>query len=142
MRSVKVVLNFLLAALAVLSGCTWGMDPSRSEEAPTTRPVREDAGPSYYQEDEVDVPARPVDPLQPAYPPRLRALGIEGDVVARVAVLSDGSVSGARLVESSHEDFTVAVRAALREARFHPALLRGRPVSSWVGVRLHFRIEE
>jgi len=34
------------------------------------------------------------------------------------------------------------VREALREARFHPAVRRGKPVSSWVTVRLHFRVEE
>jgi len=57
-------------------------------------------------------------------------------------VRSDGSVDGAQLVESTHEDFTAAVREALREARFHPASRRGKPVSSWVTVRLRFRIEE
>jgi TonB family protein len=61
---------------------------------------------------------------------------------ARVIVLADGSVGGARLVESSHDDFTAAVREALRETRFHPALRRGKPVSAWVMVRLRFRIEE
>lgn len=142
MRSVKVFLNFLLAALVIPSGCTWATAPSPSEEAPSSWPGQEDAGLCFYQEHEVDVPARPVDPLQPAYPPRLRALGIEGEVEARVAVLSNGSVGGARLVESTHDEFTVAVREALREARFHPALRRGEPVSSWVTVRLRFRIEK
>jgi len=132
----------LLAALAVPIGCAWAKAPSRSDEAPLSRPAREDAGPFIYQEHEVDVPARPVDPLEPAYPPRLRALGLEGEVEVRVIVLSDGSVDGARLVESTHDDFTVAVREALREARFHPALRRGKPVSSWVTLRLRFRLEE
>jgi TonB family protein len=141
MSSVKVLLHVLLAALAIPGGCSWGADPSRSDEVPTARPVREDAGPSYYQEHEVDVPARPVEPLQPVYPPRLRALGVEGEVEARVAVLSNGSVGSARLVESTRDEFTVAVGEALRGARFHPALRRGKPVSSWVTVRLHFRIE-
>jgi TonB family protein len=104
--------------------------------------VREDGGPTCYQEHEVDFPARPLDPLRPAYPPRLRALGIEGEVEVRVVVLSDGSVGGARLVESSHDEFTIAVREALRGARFHPASLRGEPVSSWVTLRLHFVIEK
>jgi TonB family protein len=83
-----------------------------------------------------------VDPIRPAYPPRLRALGLEGDVEARVMVRSDGSVGGAQLVESSHDDFTAALREALSEARFHPARLRGKPVSSWVTVRLRFRLED
>jgi TonB family protein len=67
---------------------------------------------------------------------------MEGEVEARVIVLCDGSVGGARLVESTHDDFTVAVRDALRKARFHPALLRGKAVASWVTVLLHFRLPE
>ena len=132
----------LVTVLMILSGCTWGRAWSRGGEGSPSQTGREDGGPTIYQEHEVDVPARPVDPIRPAYPPRLRALGLEGEVEARVIVLSDGSVGGARLVESTHEDFTVAVREALREARFHPARRRGRPVSSWVTVRLHFRLEE
>ena len=34
------------------------------------------------------------------------------------------------------------VREALRKARFHPAWRRGKPVSSWVTVRLRFRLED
>jgi TonB family protein len=132
----------LVAVLAISSGCGWGTAPNGVEEAPLSRSGLEDAGPPIYQEHEVDDPARPVNPIRPAYPPRLRALGVEGEVEARVIVLSDGSVGGGRLVESTHEDFAVSVREALRSARFHPALRRGKPVSSWVTVRLHFRLEK
>jgi TonB family protein len=132
----------LVALLTMLSGCTWGTAQRLEEGNPPSAPGREDAGPTFYQEHEVDVPARPVDPIQPPYPPRLRALGLEGEVEARVMVLSDGSVGGAQLVESTHDDFTIALREALREARFHPARRRGKPVSSWVTVRLRFRLEE
>ena len=142
MRSQRMSGLALAAVLAILSGCAWGTAASRADEDPLSRPGREDAGPFYYQEHEVDVPARPVDPIQPAYPPRLRALGLEGEVEARVMVRSDGSVGGAQLVESSHDDFTAAVREALREARFHPARLRGKSVSSWVTVRVRFRLED
>lgn len=113
--------------------------PAAVEKAST---VREDAGPSYYEEDEVDVTARPVDPIQPSYPPELRALGIEGEVEARVIVLADGRADGARLVKSSHHAFTAATREALRQARFHPARIDGRPVASWVTLRLRFRLED
>ena len=142
MQSHRISGLALVAVLAILSGCAWETAASRSDEDPLSRPGREDAGPFYYQEHEVDVPARPVDPIRPVYPPRLRGLGLEGEVEARVMVRSDGSVDGAQLVESTHDDFTVSVREALREARFHPARLRGKPVSSWVTVRLRFRLEE
>ena len=128
--------------LTILGGCAGERASRPGEEGSLSRTAREDAGPSFYQEHEVEVPARPVDPIRPAYPPRLRALGIEGEVEARVIVRSDGSVGGARLVESTHDDFTVAVREALWAARFHPARRHGESVSSWVTVRLRFRLEE
>jgi TonB family protein len=132
----------LAAALAALCGCAPGPACHPFGESPVSAAPREDAGPTYYREDEVEIRARPVDPIRPPYPPRLRALGLEGDVEARVIVLSDGSVGGGRLVESTHDDFSAAVRTTLRKTRFHPALHHGEPVSSWVTVKLHFRIED
>jgi protein TonB len=90
----------------------------------------------------VDVPARPALPIEPAYPRRLRELGIEGEVEARLLVRADGSVGGATLAASSHEEFTRAAREALREARFLPARLDGRAVDSRVTLRLRFRLDE
>jgi TonB family protein len=131
-----------VVALALLAGCQGVPTRSGTRESPVSSAPREDGGPAYFEEHEVEIPARPVNPIQPPYPPRLRALGLEGDVEARVIVLSNGSVGGGRLVESTHSDFAAAVREALRETRFHPAVRRGKPVSSWVTVKLHFRVEE
>lgn len=69
-------------------------------------------------------------------------MGLEGDVEAHVVVLADGSVGDAQLVASSDEAFTIAVREALKDARFHPAARGGHPVASWVTLRLRFRLEE
>jgi TonB family protein len=130
----------LAALLAILAGCAAESAPCRVDEDPCLGSLTEDAVPTYYEAHEVDVPARPVAPIRPGYPPQLRALGMEGEVEARVIVLCDGSVGGAQLVESTHDDFTISVQEALREARFHPALLRGKAVASWVTVVLHFRL--
>jgi len=129
-----------LATLLSLSAACAPVPPAHVSAAPTAA-VREDASPDYFGEDEVDLPARPLAPIEPAYPPRMRALGREGEVEARVVVLADGSVGGARLVESSDEAFTAAVRDALGEARFRPAERGGHPVASWVTLRLRFRLE-
>ena len=129
--------GFCLAA----SACT--SPPSRHQATGSggTARAAEDAGPRYFAEDEVDRPARPLAPIEPTYPPALRAMGTEGDVEARVVVLADGSVGGARFVASSHALFTAAVRDSLRSARFHPAELAGQHVASWVTVRHHFRLQ-
>jgi TonB family protein len=129
----------LLALLALQLGCAAGATaPMRG---PALAPEA-DALPALYREDEVDEPAHPVEPITPVYPADLRALGLEGDVEAEVAVLADGTVSGARVIRSSHERFAESAAAALRDARFHPAMFRGRAVSSWVRVELHFRLHD
>ena len=137
----------MLATLPSLVGACAPAPPAPVVAAPPA-PVAaslpgasEDAGPAYLGADEVDLPARPLVPIVPAYPPQMRALGLEGEVEARVVVLADGSVGGARLVESSDEAFTAAVRDALEAAHFQPAERAGRPVASWVTLRLRFRLE-
>ena len=87
------------------------------------------------------MPARPLAPLEPRYPARLRELGVEGTVEARVVVWPDGTIGGRELIASDHPEFTEAVRAALDEARFAPGRLRGEPVASAVTLRLHFRLQ-
>jgi protein TonB len=123
--------------LVALGACA----PPPAPVAPAAEALPEDAIPGFVAEDEVDLPARPLEPIEPVYPAELRALGIEGEVRARVGVLADGTVGRAELVASSHAAFTEAARAALRQARFHPALRGGRPVASWVELRLRFRLE-
>jgi TonB family protein len=135
--------SLALSAAAALACSGTARPPATAAGGPEPgRGALEDATPAYWDERDVDVPARPVDPIRPVYPPELRALGLEGDVEARVAVSADGSVGGAQLVTSSDEAFTAAARAALRDARFHPARRAGQPVPSWVTVRLYFRLEE
>jgi TonB family protein len=128
-----------LAPLLLLAACAQPAPVPGSAAAPP--PAHEDAGPIVYSEQEVDVPARPLEPIRPVYPPRLRELGVEGSVEARVVVWPDGSLQGATLVASDHPEFTESVRLALAEARFAPGLRRGQPVASSVTLRLHFRLE-
>lgn len=132
--------NLLSLLAGALVACAPAPRASDAASPAGPRPA-EDAGP-YWLEDEVDVPARPVAPIVGVYPPQLRALGVQGEVEALVAVLPDGSVGGARLVSSSHDAFIEAARSAIDAARFHPALREGHPVASWVSVRLRFRLEE
>jgi protein TonB len=130
----------LVVALAAAGACASAPPPALPE--PQSPPQSTDALPSFYEEDQVDVPARPVAPIEPTFPARLRALGVEGVVAMRVVVLADGSAGPTRLLESSHPEFTDSVQKALREARFLPARRDGRSVSSWLTIRIDFRLEE
>ena len=131
-----------MAVLWAMAGACASPPPRTEAAADAASPgVQEDAGPRTFSDEEVDLPARPLAPIEPAYPPQLRAMGLEGEVEARVVVLADGSVGGAQLVSSSDEAFTAAVRESLKDARFHPAERAGHSVASWVTLRLRFRLE-
>lgn len=126
----------LLVALACLPLAACASPRPPPEPAP-----QRDASPFVYAEPDVDVPARPLEPIRPDYPLRLRERGIEGRVEARVLVWPDGSVHGATLVRSDHPEFTAAAREAIAVARFAPGLKAGQPVASSVTLVLHFRLE-
>jgi TonB family protein len=128
------------AALGLLACAS---EPARSPvPEPESEPaLHQDAVPRVYAEDEVDVPARPLEPILPEYPKSLRELGVEGTVEARVVVWADGSFGGGQVVASSHPEFTDAAREALHRASFAPAQLGGEPVASRVTVVVHFELK-
>jgi TonB family protein len=66
----------------------------------------------------------------PRYPKSLEAVGIEGRVAFEFVIDTTGAVEPAsiRVLESTHEAFDAAARAALTGAIFRPARLSGRPV--------------
>jgi periplasmic protein TonB len=78
----------------------------------------------------------------PRYPSMLQSAGIEGDVRAQFVVDTVGRVEpgSVRILESSHESFSQAVRDALARARFVPAEARGRKVRQLVEQPFSFKL--
>lgn len=91
---------------------------------------------------EVDQPARVLVPGVPRYPPVLRAGGIEGRVVMRFVIDTEGRVEpeSLRVVGSSHAGFENAAREAVMATRFRPARMLGRTVRQWVEQAVTFRL--
>ncbi len=77
---------------------------------------------------------------QPAYPPALKAEGVEGFVVVRFLVTEAGTVDDLRVVKSSDPRFNDGVLAAVKTWRFKPATSQGRPVPYPKTVKIPFRI--
>jgi protein TonB len=82
-----------------------------------------------------------VDMRTPGYPEIARDAGIEGEVLVRVLVGSDGNVKDAVVVQSVF-GLDEAARDAARTAVFKPALQQGHPVAVWVVVPIEFRLRE
>jgi len=97
-----------------------------------------------YSEIEVDSTVA-LDPSAegPQYPPALLKAGVQGVVYARFIVDTVGHVDTATMVvlDKPHPDFVAAVRTALVNMKYRPAILRGRAVAQLVEQPFVFRIQ-
>lgn len=82
----------------------------------------------------------PESKVVPVYPRKARKRKIEGRVVLRAIVSSDGSVRDAVMIESPSEELTEAAIAAVRQWRYKPALKDSVPVDAYFTVVVDFRL--
>jgi TonB family protein len=85
------------------------------------------------------VAATLVQRVNPTYPPQARSHGIDGDVVLDVTIGDDGSVHKVAVV-SGPGILTNAAVAAVRQWRFSPALLNGKPLEIQKRVTIVFKL--
>ncbi|MGB2868774.1 MAG: energy transducer TonB [Bacteroidota bacterium] len=79
---------------------------------------------------------------EPIYPqPALRA-GLEGTVVLKVWVNSQGEIHKIVVLKTDAEIFNQAAVDAAGKWTFAPAYLRGKPISVWVTIPFLFRLGE
>jgi protein TonB len=92
---------------------------------------------------EVDTPASTIGggPV-PEYPARLRAAGVEGQVIAQFVVDARGSAApnSIRIVSSTNDLFSESVRATIPRMKFSPGRLRGKPVQQTVRQLFVFKL--
>jgi len=77
----------------------------------------------------------------PKYPQRARDTRVEGTVILKVAVDTNGAVNAVTSV-SGDPILADAAMHAVRKWRFYPAQQDSRPVEDYVQIRLEFRLDE
>lgn len=82
------------------------------------------------------VPFRKVDPK---YPPELRSLHVEGEVVLYAIIRKDGSVDSIQLVHSVDPRLDANAMEALTQWKFHPAVKNGEPLDLEAVVHIPFK---
>jgi TonB family protein len=105
-----------------------------AEQVATNRP---------YMEFQVEQPASADPTNRPArYPAELRAAGIEGTVLVKFVVDTNGraDMQSFRVVKASHDAFATAVREALPDMRFHPARVGGHAVKQLITMPFSFSL--
>ena len=106
------------------------------------QPVRA-PGDAPYFEFQVEDPVQPLPGNSPpAYPELLRSANVTGFVIAQFVVDTLGRADTAtiKMLKSSHELFSQAVRAAIPAMRFKPARTGGRKVKQLVQQRFDFNL--
>jgi protein TonB len=78
--------------------------------------------------------------VKPIYPPKAREARQEGSVVVDALIDAKGLVRQVQVVEGA-DVFREAALTALRQFRFKPALVEGRPVAVRIRYTLRFRLE-
>jgi protein TonB len=103
--------------------------------------VAPDAGQTYF-EFQVEKPVAPLNNVSPNYPGMLQSQGVSGQVIAQFVVGTDGraDVSTFKVIETSHELFSAAVKNALPRMRFQPAEVGGQKVKQLVQQAFAFNL--
>lgn len=79
----------------------------------------------------------------PRYPDVLRSAGVSGTVLAQFVVTADGraDLGSLRILRSTHDQFSNAVRSALPGMRFTPAQAAGRTVKQLLQQEFSFQVQ-
>lgn len=148
----------LAAFMLMVAGCTMpGQPPSDDEAASFAGPVAVPPTISVAPTEPPVVAMAPAAPPAaaavvlpvplrrpaPAYPAALTDSGIDGTVVVRFVIDTQGVPEAVRIVRSPHPLFDAAVVAAVRQWRYEPARdAQGRAVRHQVQVPFRFRLED
>jgi protein TonB len=90
----------------------------------------------------IRAPLKTVD-IKPIYPESMRDLGLEGTVPIDAVIGTDGAVASVRVVSAQvHPDLAIAAIDAVRQWRFTPTLLNGKPVEIVMTVTVQFSLTE
>jgi TonB family protein len=128
---------------ALAFACTLQSD-SPTSPTKSAAPTRMTGAQTYF-EFQVEKTAAPV-PGGPAprYPDMLRSANVEGEVLAQFVVNTDSSPDMAtfKVLRTTHDLFTAAVRANLANTKFSPALVGGRAVKQVVQMPFTFSLSK
>ncbi|MCP4664381.1 MAG: energy transducer TonB [bacterium] len=78
--------------------------------------------------------------LQPAYPATAVKARVQGTVIVESVIDTQGAVVGLTVLKSDREDLAAAAVKAIRQWRFEPATVNGKPVDVYYNLTVNFRL--
>ncbi|MGD8440843.1 MAG: TonB family protein, partial [Holophagae bacterium] len=121
--------------------------PTPTRIPPTATPIPFTPTPVVHEGDIVEPGPGVVAPVlihqvNPKYPPIARRAGIDGEVVARLLIGTDGRVEDVQIVEVTQTGagFEKATEDAVRQWRYRPATKHGVKVRVWVRIKVNLTL--
>ena len=84
--------------------------------------------------------ARVISRVEPRFPPAFAHSVRSARVVVRCVIGQDGSIHDLEIITSSFPPFNDAVLSALRQWKFAPGVMHGRPVDTWFELTVNFQV--
>jgi protein TonB len=118
----------------------YGEPPRKAIEPGTAKPYKAEKYVAAAQVSELpSVESMP--DLKQFYPRDAQQRGLEGDVILRIIVDSDGSVAKVDVLSEPGQGLGAAGARAIRAFRFRPGKLSGTPVATTITYTLHFVLD-
>jgi protein TonB len=118
----------------------YGEPPRKAIEPGTAKPYKAERYVAAAQVSELpSVESMP--DLKQFYPRDAQQRGLEGDVILRIIVDSDGSVAKVDVLSEPGQGLGAAGARAIRAFRFRPGKLSGTPVATTITYTLHFVLD-
>src|SRR5262249_12327092 len=86
--------------------------------------------------------ARLLNAPRPVYPPRAEGSGIQGRVLLQAIILMDGAIGGLSVLSTPDPELSQAAMDAVKEWRYQPTLLNGKPVEVITTIDVNFRLDQ
>lgn len=116
---------------ASLAGLSFGLPQFQTDLSDMTESLVGDVGDVVMTESAVDRVPQPLERVEPDYPPRARAKGLQGEVTVSLLIGPDGRVKDVRVLDASQPGvFDEAVVTAFEKWRFAAPTYQGRPVTA------------
>ena len=103
--------------------------------------------PKYYDDGNPNIVPLDREPqivkkVEPRYPAAALQAGLEGRVIVKMWVETDGKVKKVVVLKSDNEVFNEAAIEAAEQFVFSPAYLNNQPVAVWVSYPFRFKLPE
>jgi TonB family protein len=144
-----VTLTALAGAMAIVAGLGAAAFPlgSTSQPAGVAQPMldigggTEDKPESRGSTDEEIIPPKVIHKVNPVYPEEAREAKLTGQVVCQVVVSTKGAPTELEILSATDEIFVQPTIDAIKQWRFEPATMHGKPVEVWYQLETNFSLK-